>query len=118
MDIHSGRMILSLDDKTGGITKIVDGKTGLVHLDAQGDGRDDARLFRVIVPEGLSLTAGYIDSHEIASPKIDRTGKTVSLRWENIRVKDEATGVSIEVVAEAQEEAEELRFMMKLENHS
>ena len=116
MDIHSGRMILSLDDKTGEIAKIVDGKTGLVHLDAQKDGRDDARLFRITVPKETWLDRN-IDSHTCKAPKITRKTNGLLMRWDNCLAHGEATGVNVEVSVEELPEHEEIRFNLRVENH-
>lgn len=63
MNIENGRIKIILDERTGDIVGIIDKKTGLVHLDAVEGGREDGRLFRIIVPSPL-WSSRYVDSHE------------------------------------------------------
>ena len=116
MKIQSGRLIVELNDKTGELERIVDGQKEIVHLDAQKNGRNDARLFRVIVPRDKWFTR-YIDSHEAEAPKVEKQKDAIVLHWQSCRAAGEATGVSVEVRVESVPKHEEVRFTMKVMNN-
>ena len=116
VELRNGRMLLAIDTTTGAISRIEDTETGLVHVDATRDGREDGRLFRLIVPsEGW--WACYADSHEQCGVTCKQTGDTVTVEYPELRAADGAmTGIRAVVEITPDDVPDGFRFVLKIEN--
>ena len=112
----SGRLRLVIDKNTGSIVRIEDRKTSVIHLNSMGEGRDDGRLFRIIVPSSM-WSSRYADSQDAPSPNIQDDANSINIIYPELLARGEVTGVSAMVRIELASETYEARFTLKLENH-
>jgi hypothetical protein len=115
MHLENGRLRLTLDERSGSIVGIEDRKTGLVHLNATGDGRADGRLLRVIVPSAV-WSSRYADSHVGPPPQIEQRGTGVRLLFAGLQAQGEPTGITAEVQIDLPPGTDEARLTLYLRN--
>ena len=116
MELTSGRTKVTIDPRTGSILRIQDDVAGHVHLDAHREGRDDARLFRVVIPAD-SWWSCYADSQNQTQVECVRHGDGVVLAYPNLRDADgRETGVAVKVEIRPGELPDEFRLSMHVAN--
>ena len=115
-ELINGRLHLVIDKCTGSLVRIEDRKTGRSHLNSTGEGRNDGRLFRIIVPSNM-WSSRYADSQDAPKTDIQRDGNGINIIYPELLARGEATGVSAKVRIDLPSETEEARFTLKLENH-
>ncbi|MCC6580436.1 MAG: hypothetical protein IT440_08335, partial [Phycisphaeraceae bacterium] len=114
MELRNGLLGITLDEKTGNLLRIVDHRSGLVHLDAATDGRADGRLFKIMIPRPKRFSC-CIENHLQSPPQIDTRPDGVTLRWRNLLDSDRnTTGVDVE--ARLTKVDDEIQFAMTVTN--
>jgi hypothetical protein len=114
MLIENGRVSVTLDDMTGNVVRVEDRRTRRVHFDARAEGRDDGRLFRLIVPTP-GWRSRYVDSGR-SEPTLMRGAGSARLHFRNLLAEGETTSVHAEVHIEAPADADDVRFTIMIEN--
>lgn len=97
MELRNGRTRLALDARTGSILRLEDAVSGLVHIDANRDGRRDGRLFQVLTPSEAwwGCTA---ESQLQGQVRVTQDGRGAVLEYPDLTAADGAqTGVAVRV---------------------
>jgi hypothetical protein len=97
MELRNGRTGLVIDPRTGSIVRIADAVSGLVHIDAQRDGRRDGRLFQLLTPSE-AWWGRTAESHRQSQVRARPDGSGVVLEYPDLTAADGAsTGVAVRV---------------------
>lgn len=116
MKVQNGRTRIVVDPRTGSVDRIEDAVSGLVHVDAPGQGRADGRLLRVLSP-AAEWFSRHADSHEQAPPGVAGEGGGVRIRYPDLACGGERLGISADALLAPGEAPDEIRFSLRLENH-
>jgi len=115
-ELRNGRMVLSIDVRTGVVSRIEDSATGLVHVDAEMGGRADGRLFRLVAPSGMWWSC-YADTQDQTDITCTRTDDGLTLEYPDLKAADgEQTGLGVTVDIRPGGK-DEFEFRMQIENN-
>lgn len=115
MEIRHGRTKVVIDPRTGSILRIEDTVSGLVHIDANRDGRTDGRLFQLVLPSEAWWSCPA-ESHQQAIVRCGRRGNGLGIEYPDLKAADGAqTGVAVRVEIRPGA-ADELLLTMHVEN--
>jgi hypothetical protein len=109
-----GNLKIVIDERTGSLTRIEDTRRGIVHLDARAGGRDDGRLFRVMVPVP-EWTSRHLDN-AFAPPEVRREGAVLLLHWANLPCFGADSGIAATARIEPAPVPDEIRFTLTVKN--
>jgi len=116
IQLLNGRTKILIDPRTGSMLRIEDSAAGILHIDATRSGRNDGRLFRLVMPND-SWWSCYADSQEQTQVKCARSTDGVTLEYPDLRAADgQQTGVAVRVEIRAAESTDEFRFTLHVEN--
>ncbi|MCE9616041.1 MAG: hypothetical protein K8T26_17355 [Lentisphaerae bacterium] len=97
MDLRHGRTKLVVDSRTGSIARIEDAVSGLVHIDANRDGRQDGRLFQLVLPSEAWWSCPA-ESQVQPIVRCQRQGNGLVIEYPDLKAADGAqTGVAVRV---------------------
>lgn len=115
MELTSGITRMAIDEKSGSIVLLKNIRTGYAHIDGRNDRRHIGGLFRVISPSKI-WSAREADSEDQRPPMATMQGNVLTLRYSELLVKGEATGISAEVKIWPEVDTGEIRFQIKVVN--
>ena len=97
MELRNGRTKMVIDPCTGSIQRIEDAVSGLVHIDANREGRQDGRLFQLVLPSE-SWWSCPAESHAQPRVRCRQEGQGAVLEYPDLKAADGAqTGVAVRV---------------------
>ena len=117
MELTNGRTKIVIDPHNGSILRVEDVLRGQVYLDACRDGREDQRLFRVVIPSD-SWWSCYADAQLQTQAGCLEQGNGVVLLYPDLRDANGAeTGVAVRIEILQSDLPDELQLRMCIENH-
>ena len=111
LKLINGRTMIKLNEH-GVITKVADAKSNLNYFNADSS---KARLFHLVIP-GPKQMSRSVAAHESTPPVlIDKSNEKI-LRYENLKIDDQRTGIDVDVSFKLFGDKDEILISMKLVN--
>lgn len=111
-NLTNGRTSIALDEN-GAIVRVVDTKTKHAYFDAC---ESDRQLFDIVAPSSTWLSRS-VTVQEGSKPAITERKDEYILRYENLELSGEKTGISTEVSFKMPAGTDEILLSLKLSNH-